>query len=140
VVELHFTSNPDFHPPSHEAQVFQALEGNMWVDSKQLRLIELTGHLNRDVKFGDGLLGHLDKGGEFHVKQAEVARGYWELTLLNVNMRGKALFFKTINVQQHMRRSGFRKIGDDLTLPQAADLLQKGSVVAQNGVPKAHQR
>lgn len=28
-----------------------------------------------DVKLGGGLLGHLDKGGQFHVRQAEVAPG-----------------------------------------------------------------
>lgn len=139
VVELHFTSNPNFHPPSREAEVFQALEGNMWVNRRQLRLIELTGHLNREVKFGDGLLGHLNQGGEFHVKQAEVAPGYWELTLLNVNMVGKALFFKTISVQQHMSRTAFHKISDDLTVAQAADLLQKRAAVAQSARPKSGQ-
>ena len=30
------------------------------------------GHLTQAVKFGFGLLGHLDKGGHFEVKQAEV--------------------------------------------------------------------
>lgn len=139
IVELHFTSNPNFHPPSHEAEVFQALEGNMWVNRRQLRLVELTGHLNREVKFGDGLLGHLNQGGEFHVKQAEVAPGYWELTLLNVNMVGKALFFKTISVHQHMHRTAFHKLSDDLTVAQAADLLQKRTDIAQSARPKSDQ-
>jgi len=52
------------------------------------------------VKFGGGLLGHLHPGGTLDVKQAEVAPGYWELTVLNVHMKGKALFFKTIAVNQ----------------------------------------
>jgi hypothetical protein len=30
------------------------------------------GYLTQAVKFGFGLLGHLDKGGHFEVKQAEV--------------------------------------------------------------------
>lgn len=35
----------------------------------------LNGHLMEDVKFGGGLLGHLDKGGKFEVRQTEVAPG-----------------------------------------------------------------
>jgi hypothetical protein len=31
----------------------------------------------------------------------EVAQGYWEMALLHVDMKGKALFFKTISVQQN---------------------------------------
>ena len=85
----------------------------------------IRGHLNREVKFGGGLLGHLDPGGRFDVQQTEVAPGYWELTRLDVEMKGKALFFKTISIQQKMRRSDFHRLSDDLTLSQAADLLQK---------------
>ena len=129
-IELHFKSNPNFRPPSHEAQVLQALEGNMWVNTTQKRLVQLSGRLNHEVKFGGGWLGHLNQGGQFEVTQAEVASGYWELTRLHVNMQGKALFFKTISVQQNMLRSDFHRVPDDLTLPQAADLLRKQDIVA----------
>ena len=105
------------------------MEGNLWVDSKQARLIEISGHLIREVKFGGGLLGHLNAGGQFEVKQTEVATGYWELTLLNVDMKGKALFFKTISVQQKVRRSDFHQISEDLTVAEAANLLRKQAVV-----------
>ncbi|MGH9530415.1 MAG: hypothetical protein ACRD2S_10920, partial [Terriglobales bacterium] len=131
-VELHFEPNPNFRPSSHEAQVFRALEGDMLLNAKQGRLAEMSGHLKGEVKFGGGWLGHLDKGGQFEVKQTEVAAGYWELTLLHVNMKGKALFFKTINVQQNVRRSNFRRVSDDLTLSQAADILRQ-QTVAVNG-------
>jgi hypothetical protein len=33
---------------------------------------QLTVNLMEDVKFGGGLLGHLNKGGYFEVRQAEV--------------------------------------------------------------------
>src|SRR5437879_1586538 len=36
-------------------------------------------------------------------------------TLLKVQMKGKALFFKTIGVQQNYSRSDFRQVPDDLT-------------------------
>jgi hypothetical protein len=74
LVKLSFRPNPNFHPPSMEARVFHDMEGEMWVDCKQERLAAFNGHLTRDVKFGLGLLGHLDKGGHFEVRQAEVVQ------------------------------------------------------------------
>jgi hypothetical protein len=40
-------------------------------------------------------------------------------------MRGKALFFKTISVQQDEMRSDFRRVPDNLTLAEAAEELQR---------------
>lgn len=107
------------------------MEGSVWVNSKEARVEEITGHLIHEVKFGGGLLGHLNKGGTFDVKQAEVARGYWEMTLLKVQMKGKALFFKTIGVQQNYSRSDFRQVPDDLTLAQAADILRHSNAAVR---------
>jgi hypothetical protein len=127
------TSSPTrrFHPPDREAKVFHAKEGNIWLDTKQNRLAEITGHLTQEVKFGGGFLGHLDKGGKFYVKQEEVAPGYWELTRLNVQMNGKALFFKTISVRQKYTRGDLKRIPDNLTIAQAAEMLQGQSAQQQ---------
>jgi hypothetical protein len=92
---------------------------------KKKRLLEISGHLTRPVKFLGGLLGHLDAGGQFYVKQEEVEPGYGELTIMNVDMKGRALFFKTIAVQQKVQRSTFRRVHDDLTPAQGADLLRQ---------------
>ena len=135
LVEILFEPNPNFHPPSHEAAVFHSMEGRIWVNTRQNRLVEIEGHLTREVKFGGGLLGHLDKGGEFHVKQSEVAPGYWEITLLHVNMHGKALFFKTIAVQENEIRTNFQRVPDDMTLSEAAQQLQRQSTVKSASVP-----
>ena len=79
------------------------------------------------------MFGHLNAGGQFHVKQMEVAQGYWEMTLLNVDMKGKALFFKTISVQQKLERSDFHRVSDGLTFSEAADLLHKQIVAISAG-------
>jgi hypothetical protein len=142
LVQLNFSPNPKFKPSTHEAEVFHAMQGSLWVDPKQNRLAEISGHLIREVKFGEGLLGHLDPGGTFHVKQARVAPGYWELTLLNVRMKGKALFFKTIGVQQEYTRGGFKQVPDNLTLANAAGMLEKQNpsteAQAQPKAPKSN--
>ena len=132
LIKLSFRPNPNFQPPSLEARVFHDMEGELWVDSKQERLAAMNGRLVEDVKFGGGLLGHLNKGGHFEVRQAEVAAGHWEMAAMTVDMKGKALLFKTINVQQTETRSDFQRMPDDLTVAQAADILNRQIVVADN--------
>jgi hypothetical protein len=84
------------------------------------------------VKFGLGLLGHLDKGGHFEVRQAEVVPGHWDMTTMSVEMTGRALLFKSIEVQKRENRRDFRQVSDDLTLTQAVDILNGHVVVANN--------
>jgi hypothetical protein len=132
LVTLTFRPNPSFQPPSIEAQVFHSMQGEMTVDARQERLAVLNGHLTEDVKFGGGLLGHLNKGGQFEVRQREVAPGQWEMTVLDVRIKGKALLFKTISVQQTENHSDFYRVPDDLTLAAAADMLTKHVFVADN--------
>jgi hypothetical protein len=132
LVTLKFRPNPTFQPPSLEARLFHGMEGEMTVDTKQERLVELNGHLMEDVRFGFGVLGHLDRESTFEIGQTEVIPTHWEMTTLQVNMKGKALLFKTIGVQVTENHSDFHRVPDDLTLEEAADILSRQIVVADN--------
>ena len=132
MVKLSFKPNASFHPPSLEARIFHDMEGEMWVDCKQERLAGFDGHLTQTVKFGFGLLGHLDKGGHFEVRQAEVVPGHWDMTTLSLEITGKALLFATIGVQKRENHQDFHRVPDDLTLTEAADMLNRTIVVADN--------
>ncbi|PYV79781.1 MAG: hypothetical protein DMG96_02860 [Acidobacteria bacterium] len=125
-----FKPNPRFRPPSREGKVLQQMVGEMWVDARQKRLASINGQLINEVKFGGGLLGHLEKGGQFTVQRAELAPGVWEVTDMTVNMRGRALLFKSICVQQKERHSNFERVADDLSLADAANLLLRQTLVA----------
>jgi hypothetical protein len=132
LIKLTYRPNPTFQPPSREARVFHEMEGEMWVHETQRRLVRIRGQLIADVKFAGGLLGHLEKGGHFNVEQAEILPTQWELTVMDVEMKGKALFFKTIAVQEKEHRSDFRVVPDNLTLSEAADMLTQQVMVAAN--------
>jgi hypothetical protein len=132
LIKLSFRPNPTFHPPSLEARVFHDMEGEMWVERKQERLAAFNGHLTQDAKFGLGLLGHLDKGGHFEVTQAEVVLGHWDVTTMSLEITGKALLFKSIRVQKKENRRDFHQVPDGLTLTQAADILSRHIVIADN--------
>jgi hypothetical protein len=132
LIKLSYRPNPNFQPPSREARVFHEMEGEMWVHETQRRLVRIRGQLIADVKFAGGLLGHLEKGGQFNVEQRELLPGQWGLTVIEVDMKGKALFFKTVTVNEKEYRSNFRRVPDVLTLVEAADMLTKEVIVAAN--------
>ena len=52
------------------------------------------------------------------------------MTFLCVDMKGKALFFKTISVQETENHSEFQRVADELTLADAAGILNRQIVVA----------
>jgi len=124
---LRFTPNRDFEPSGLEAHALAALEGTMVLNVKEKRLVSIRGQLMREVKFWGGLLGHLDQGGTFSVVSENVAPGDWELKSLNIEMNGRALFFKTIAVHEQKSYSNYSPVPPDSTLTQAAERLQKDS-------------
>jgi len=71
------------------------------------------------------ITGHLEKGGQFNVEQTELSPNQWEVAVMEVDVKGKALFFKTIAVQEKEYRSDFHRVPEGLTLAEAADMLTK---------------
>ncbi len=140
---LHFKPDPQFNPPNFEAKVFAAMEGDMAVDSKQLRIASLKGKLIQNVKIFGGLLGQLDAGGTFDVERRETGDGVWQITETHVHMQGHALIFKTISEQEDDSKSEFRELPSNITMQQAQnDLLHVGQedAAVKAPVPPSRQK
>jgi hypothetical protein len=134
LVRMKFNPNPKYNPPSRELQVFQGMSGTMLIDPRAKRLAEIDGKLFRDVNFGWGILGHLDKGGTFIVRQADVTGdGNWQVTEMKLNFDGKAIIFKSIHIRDDDRASNFHVVPNNLTFAQGVELLkrQESSAVAE---------
>jgi hypothetical protein len=129
-LKLTFQPNPDFTAHSSEAYVFHKMDGYVIVNTKEDRLVEISGQLTNGVEFLGGLMGHLDRGGTFDVRREEIAPGYWAITKLKVNMNGKILFFKTISEQQDEVHSHFHRIPDSTTLSEAEAMAHRQSTPA----------
>jgi hypothetical protein len=97
----------------------------MWIDQSAKRLSRIEGQLFERVNFGWGLLGHLEKGGTFRVLQQDVGNGHWNTVQLDVNMQGRAVIFKTLNVKEKESLTDFRRVPDDLSMSQAFTMLEK---------------
>jgi len=126
-VRLKFRPNPRYRPPSNEAKVFHSMKGILLIDAREIRLAQLSGSLMSDVEFGFGILGKLRKGGTFEVVQSEVAPNDWEVSLLDVHISGRALFFHTIGEQQREVRSQFQPVRPQLSLAEAASRIAGNS-------------
>lgn len=122
---FHFKPNPDFSPPSRQARVFAAMEGDMTVNNQQHRIMKLKGVMIRDVNFGWGLLGSLKKGGSFEVGRKQTSPGIWQIYETHVHIQGRALLFKTISQQEDDYKSSFTRLPGDITLQQAAQEVMK---------------
>lgn len=127
---LIFKPNPGFQSHSWQDRALHAMEGEILVSSPDLRLAAMRGRLVEDVKFGGGLLGYLQSGGEFHLERRHIGDGHWEITNLEVNMTGKALLFKSLSVQHKETKSNFRRVGDNLTAHDAAEELNSNVFLA----------
>ena len=139
LVRLKFRPNPKYSPPSHVEQILTGLEGYMLIDADQHRIAKIDGTLGKEVGFGWGILGHLDRGGHFLVQQADVVKGEWELTRMSLSFTGKALFFKSINIKSDEVCTDFRPAPSNLTFAEGVELLKKQAdqpITAQNHNPQ----
>ncbi len=133
LVTLKFSPNPQYDPPNREVQVYTGMEGTMVIDIAAGRIARIDGTLFRDVNFGWGILGKLDKGGKFIVEQGEVVAGHWEPTRMVLNFTGKVLIFKSLKIKSIDTTTDYRRVPDDLTVAQALNMLKKAEgMVAEN--------
>jgi hypothetical protein len=77
------------------------------------------------VGFGWGFLGHLNKGGQFLVVQAEILKEDWEVTRMSLSFTGKVLMFKSLNIKSDEVFSNFRPVPPNLTFAEGIELLKK---------------
>jgi len=124
LVRLKFTPNPGYSPPSHEEQVLAGMQGYLLIDTKSMRMARIDGTLFKDVTFGWGIIGHLDKGGHFRVQQADVGDGLWDITEMSLSLTGKILLFKNLSMVSEEVFGDFRRVPDDLSFAQGVKLLQ----------------
>jgi hypothetical protein len=137
LVRLKFSPNPEYRPPSHVEDVLVGMAGVLLIDPVSRRIAEIDGTLFKEVSFGWGILGHLDKGGHFLVIQADVGEGCWEVSHMSLMFTGKILLFKSLAIKSDEVFSNFRRVPADTTFAQGVELLKtEQAKLAQGGGPE----
>jgi len=133
LVKLKFQPNPRYVPPTRVEEVLTGMQGYVLVDAVRYRLASIDGTLFKQVSFGWGILGHLDRGGRFMVQQQEVGDNLWEISSMSLRFTGKILLVKNLSIISTEIFSGFKQVPSDLTFAQALELLKKEeSAMADN--------
>lgn len=135
LAKLKFRPNPHYRPPSRVEEVLTGMEGYVLIDGTHYRLACIDGTLVREVGFGWGILGHLDRGGRFVVQQQDVGDNAWEISSMTLRFTGKIMLFKNLSIDSTEIFSDFKQVPWDLTFAQALELLKKEEItMADNPV------
>jgi len=124
IMRLKFRPNPAYVPPSRVEQVLAGMQGFLLIDSTEPRIARIDGTLFKEVSFGWGILGHLDKGGHFLVEQRDVGDNSWEVSHMSLAFTGKILLFKSISIKSEEVFSDFRRVPDSTTFAQGVEMLE----------------
>jgi len=124
LVRLKFRPNPEYHPPSHVEQVLEGMQGILVIDRTCSRIATIDGTLFKQVGFGWGILGYLDKGGHFLVEQRQVEDESWQISRMSLTFKGKILLFKSIAIKSDEAFSDFRPVPASTTFAQGVEMLK----------------
>lgn len=131
-VRIRFRPNPQYEPSFREGQVFAGMEGRVWIDPRQERVVRIETQLFRDVDFGWGIIGRLYKGGHIQIENARIPDGTWRVTHIDVDLSYR-IFFSKKRTQQTVTYSDFQAVPADLSPAQAVELLRQHAQAAGKG-------
>jgi len=128
LARLKFRPNPDYQPPSHVEEVLLGMQGFLLIDPASRRVARIDGTLFREVSFGWGILGHLNKGGHFLVEQTNLDDGSWDVSRMGLEFTGKMLLFKSIAIKSDEVFSNFRPVPAAITFAEGVEMLKAEQV------------
>jgi hypothetical protein len=132
LVRLNFRPNPPYDPPSRVEQILTGMEGVMLIDAAHHRLALIDGTLFRDVGFGWGILGRLDRGGHFLVQQRMIGENRWDVCRMDLAFEGRILLVKHFSMHETEVYSDYQPVPPDLTFAQALEMIKKETTRAEN--------
>jgi hypothetical protein len=141
LLRFNFRPDPDFSPKDRETQMYRGMEGSVWIEPAQERIVRIEGILVKDVSFGWGIVGHLNKGGIYEIAQTQLAPGKWRITMLDINLKGKMFLFNSFRFQRKEINSRFQPVSAELTLQEAMkDLLAAPTEERPDKHPPLHKQ
>jgi hypothetical protein len=110
-----------------------ALNGIVFIDLHDKRIARLSGSMGTRVKFGYGLIGHVEQRGTTEITRVHLSPGVWKTSTEKIDIDGRFVMLKTINKHQDESRTGFEPMAPDTTFAQALSEIEKNSLPAAMG-------
>jgi hypothetical protein len=123
-VRIKYRPNPEYQPASMEERVMHAMTGSIVIDRGMMRLREVDGHLNGDVSLGFGPFAIIKAGSNFATQREHAEGSDWKTETVHTDITGRALMLKTMARKQELKRWGYKKVGDALTVAQAVEIVE----------------
>jgi hypothetical protein len=128
-LRLECSPNPHFSSPNYESQALQGMNAVILIDREEKRIAKIEGILFKDVAFGWGFLGKLNRGGSIKITQSKVVGNRWGITRMQLALEGRVLFVKPLKVQQTDTAWDYRPV-PRMTVAEALEFLRNYSVKA----------
>lgn len=123
LLRFDFRPDPDFSPKDRETQMYRGMKGSVWIEPVQERIVRIEGVLVKDVSFGWGIVGHLNKGGIYEIAQTQLSPGAWRITTLDVDLKGKMFLINSFRFKRKETNSQFHPVTSDMTYREAVEEL-----------------
>jgi len=127
LLRFDFRPDPEFSPKDREAQMYRGMEGTVWIEPEQERIVQIQGKLVKDVTFGWGIFGRLNKGGIYEIAQTQLSPGTWRITALNVDVKGRTFLVDTFRFLRKETSSRFQPVSSAMTYQAAVKALLAAS-------------
>jgi hypothetical protein len=123
VLRLKYVPHHGYHPSDYEKRLLRNMQGEIWIDARQKRIVYFHGELFRDVVFGWGILGTIQKGGTLTIQQTEAAPNVWAMSELKIDITGRALLVKRVQAHVLERTEHYQLAQPVQSYQQAVDFL-----------------
>ncbi len=124
-LRVQYRPDPAYAPQSVEERVLHSMNGTVAVDAKSLRLASIDGTVPGDVSLGFGPLATVHAGSNFATTREHVQANDWKTVHVHTEIKGKALFIKSIARVGDAHHEGFQKIPQELSVRDAVALLER---------------
>jgi hypothetical protein len=125
LVKIRFRPNPSYQPQSMEERVLHGMTGTVTIDRPMMRLRELDGHMDSDVSLGFGPFAVIKAGSNFSTVREHVDGPDWKTESVHTDITGRALMLKTLARKQELKRWGYKRVGDALSVAEAVTLAEQ---------------
>lgn len=126
-LRLECSPNPHFSAPNYESQVLQGMKAVILIDREEKRIARIEGTLFRDVNFGWGVLGRLNRGGCIEITQSKVAGKHWGITRIQLMFEGRVVVVKPLKIEEAETSWDYRLV-PRMTVAQALEFLRSTTV------------
>ncbi len=122
-LRLECSPTPEFSPPDYESQVLRGMNAVILIDRDDRRITRIEGNLFRDVTFGWGIVGRLDRGGHIEITQSKVLGKHWGITRMQLVFEGRVIVVKPLHIEETESSWDYRPV-PGMNVAQALQYLR----------------